>query len=316
LLDETSAKEGDVPVAIARPFPFQETSAPRRSAAAADSPLSPEVQEKPQTTLPILARIPDITIGSRRADETGLFDDSTKRIVKYRLDAAHSPVADESTPRQRNTRRALRQRRSSNSSLEQLSATIRFGVKAWEFVQTYPSALRTVAMFLLTAATGTSMMLMMGHHSTPVETSATTQPTPTAASSESTLSSKPAAGTIETETDSSGATTLVPTAIGPRGLVVRPTENMIATPGAESFTSSGAESPVSEPLPRLQVDRGLAARGPSRHAAPPVSYPTTSYSASEPDFSGIDANALPRAQMSEQPQAVARLRGDIEGLSR
>ena len=315
LLSETSAKEGDVPVATARPFPFQETTtAATRSAARAElRPLS-EFGDKPRAALPVLARIPDVTTRSRQADETGSFDIAAASKIKYRLDPAHLSAADESTSRTGNSKPSARRRRPANDGLQELSTAIRFGVKAWELVQSYPSALRTVGMFLVTAAAGTSMILMTGHRSGSNEAAAVIQPPPTAAASEPAPAAKPATSAAEVEQDSSGATTLVPTAIGPGGLNSQPPANLDAKPTIESSQSAGAKLLLSEPVPRLQVDRELAAQGPSRHSAPPDSYPTTPFPS--PNLPGLDIGQLPHAQTSEPPQAVARLRGDIESLSR
>jgi hypothetical protein len=315
LLNETSAKEGDVPVATARPFPFQEiTTAATRSAARADlRPLS-ELEVKPRASLPILARIPDIATRSRQADESGSSDRAAASKLTYRLDPAHSSVPDDSASRTGSSKRSARCRRPANSGLQELSTAIRFGVKAWELVQSYPSALRTVGMFLVTAAAGTSMILMTGHRSGSNEAAAVIQPPPTAAAIEPAPASKPATGAAEVEQDSSGTTTLVPTAIGPGGLNNQPPANLDAKPTIESSQSAGAKLLLSEPVPRLQVDRDLASRGPGRHSVPPDSYPTTPFPA--PNLPGLDASQLPHAQTSDPPQAVARFRGDIEPLSR
>jgi hypothetical protein len=308
-------KEGDVPVATARPFPFQESpyresaTAPHQAAAAIDS-------RRAQAKLPVLARIPDITTGSRRADDSGSFDDPAKRVAKYRLDAAHSSAADKSNAAAGNPRRTAR-RRPASDGFEQLSATIRFGVKAWELVQTYPSALRTVAMFLLTAATGTSMMLMMGRHPAPSDPPTASQPTPTAASTEPALSSKPATSAAETEQDSSSAAALVPTAIGPGGLTSRPPENLAAMPVAEPAPPVEAKLLPSESQPKPRSGRALAARGPGKNSVAVGSYPTTPYPDRNPalNLPGMSTDELPHAQTSEEP-AVAQFRGDIEYLSR
>jgi hypothetical protein len=195
--------------------------------------------------------------------------------------------------------------------LEHLSATIRFGVKAWEFVQTYPSALRTVAMFVLTAAAGTSMMLMMGHHSASNDAPITAPP-PAAASTEPAWTAKPGASATDTEDDSSGAANLVPTAIGPRGLVSPPTGNAASLPIVVTEPTDAAKSSSSESLPRLQTNEHLAARGPGKRPATAASYPTTPYPLS--NLPGLNTESLPQAQTSEP--AVARFRGNIEPLSR
>jgi hypothetical protein len=315
LLNETSAKEGDVPVATARPFPFQETTtAATRSAATVDlRPLS-EFRDKPRASLPVLARIPDVTTRTRLANETGSLNKPTESKLTYRLDAAHSSVRDDSASRTGSSQRSARRGRPANSDLQELSTAIQFGVKAWGLVQSYPSALRTVGMFLVTVAAGTSMILMMGPRSGSNESAGVIQPPPTVAASEPAPAAKPATDAAEVEQDSAGATSLVPTAIGPGGLDSQPPTNLDAKPTIESSQSAGAKLLLSEPVPRLQVDRDLATQRPRKRSAPPDSYPTTSFPA--PNLPGLDASQLPRAQTSDPPQAVARFRGDIEPLSR
>lgn len=302
-------------MATARPFPFQETATTAPRSAARTELRSPsEPREKLRASLPVLARIPDITLGSRRVDDSTSFNKPATNKIKYRLDAAHSSVSEEPATHAGRPRQSAKRRHSPNGASKELSTVIRFGVKAWDLAQAYPSALRTVGMFLVTAAAGTSMILMTGHRSVSNDEAAVIQPTTTAAVSDAAPAPKPTMHDAEVEQGSTGATTLVPTAIGPGGLNSQPPANLDAKPTIESSQSAGAKLLLSEPLPRLQVEHELAARGPSRHSPSPEGYPTTPFAV--PSLPGIDVGQLPRAQTSEQPQAVARFRGDIEQLSR
>jgi hypothetical protein len=296
-------------VASARPFPFQNTTtAPRQSAAAGDSPRRHGLGTSAQASPPVLARIPDVTIGPRRLETAPPGDRPADSAVQYRFDSPHLSTTRDVSARLRKSRRTAKLR-PGDSGLQQLSATIRFGGKAWEFVQSYPSALRAVAMFLLTAATGTSMMLMMGHRSGPSDAPTAQQQPPTAATTDPAWTAKPAASATEIEHESSGATTLVPTAIGPTGLISPPPQTAAATAIVGPSPTTDAKPSLSEPLPRFQSDEPLVSRGPTKRHAPAGGYPTTPYPA--PSLPGMNAESLPQVQMSEPAPAIARLRGDI-----
>ena len=295
-LNETSAKEGDVPVATARPFPFQNTTtAPRQSAAADKSPRRRGLAEASPATPPLLARIPDVTIGPRRLETTPSADRPADSAVQYRYDSAHVSTARDVSTRLRKSRQSAKQR-TSESGLQELSTTIRFGVKAWELVQSYPSAVRAVGMFLLTVVTGTSMMLMMGHRSAPGDFPPTADQPPATATSEPTWPTKPAAEPTTIDHEPAGATTLVPTAIGPTGLTNQPPQNLAATTSAGPLQTVEASAPPSEPLPRLQTDEPQITRCPAVQYAPASDYPSTS---------------LPEISAESIPPAVARLSGNI-----
>jgi hypothetical protein len=322
VLDETSAKEGGVPVAIARPFPFPETTtALRPTATAVDSRRPNSLGRTPDASLPLLARIPDITIGPRPRNDAnydinaaggssnaGLPSNTGSR---YRLDSAHASVAILSGSHPAKTRRAVKRRRQSTSNgLETLSASIRFAINAWEFLQPYQPALRTAAMFLLMAASSMSVMLMIGQHGKP----SPAPPQPTADAAESAILTKPAASSAEAEHEPASPTTTVPTAIGPGGPSNHSPDPIAQWPAGVPVESAASavdvNLPASGPPPRLRTDGALAARGPGAKHGMPLSYPTTPYP-TPPNLPGMAVDSLPQVRMSEPAPAVARLRGDI-----
>jgi hypothetical protein len=293
-------------VAQARPFPFQDAKiAPRPAVATGDLPRRHEDGDGARATPPVLARIPDVAIGPRRIDPPSPNNRAADSAVRYRFDSSHLSTAGDVTTRLRKSRQAAKEQ-SSDSGLEKLSATIRFGVKAWEFVQNYPAAIRAVGMFLLTAAAGTSMMLLMGHRPEQGDAPSATQPTPTAASSE------PAPSATEAEHDSSGATTLIPTAIGPSASAGRAPERIVAPATASPSTAVDVKFSPSEPLPRFQIEEAAVTPHTGSAATTTGGYPTTSFLPTK--MPGLESEPLPRAQTTEP--AVARFSGNIEPLSR
>jgi hypothetical protein len=283
-------------VATARPFPFQNTTtAPRQSAAADKSPRRRGLAEASQGAPPLLARIPDVTIGPRRPETSPPTNRPSDSAVQYRYDSAHLSAARDVSTRLRKSRQAAKQR-TSESGLQEFSTTIRFGVKAWELVQSYPSAVRAVGMFLLTVATGTSMMLMMGHRPASGDYSPTAEQPPATATSEPTWPTKPATEPANIEHEPASSTTLVPTAIGPTGLTSQPPQNLAATTSAGPSQAIEVSVPLSEPLPRLQTDEPQITRCPAVQYAPSGDYPSTS---------------LPEMSAESIPPAVARLSGNI-----
>jgi hypothetical protein len=297
-------------VASAQPFPFSEKKiAQREATTAADVPRAKVLGEVPSTHLPLLARIPDVTIGPRPINDPDLDSTSAKTRSaarpRYRLDAAHGPTASASGARPTSARRAVkRKRRPDDDNLAQLSATIRFAVNAWEFLQPYQSVLRNAAMFLLMAASSMSVMLMMGKHSKPT----ITPPQPSAASTESaTTSAKPAASPAEIEHQPTSATTLVPTATGPGGTASPKSEAMSLVPPALPVIE--INPPQAELQLKSRTDSPLAARGPGAKHGLPASYPTTPYPMAT--LPTIETDSLPQVRLSEPAPAVARLRGDI-----
>jgi hypothetical protein len=260
---------------------------------------------------PILARIPDVSIGPRRIDPPSPNNRAADSGVKYRVDASHRATAGDVTTRLKKSRQAAKNQ-SSDNGLEKLSATIRLGVKAWQVVQTNPAALRAVGMFLLTVAAGTSMMLMMGRRPEQSDSAITTQPTPTAASSEPAWTAKPPANVPETEHDSSGAATLVPTAIGPGGPAQLIPERVARSATSSSYPTVDVKLSPSEPLPRLQADEFATSPRSASAIATAGNYPATSYPIST--IPGLESEPLPQAQTTEP--AVARFSGNIEPISR
>jgi hypothetical protein len=302
--DETSAKEGDVPVATARPFPFPEKTAHPR--AAVDSPRPKSHIAAPHGPVPVLARIPDVTIGPRprsdRDDDDEYVGDSTSSGPRYRLDAAHSPVVDASDSRPIKARRAVKHRRKSTpGGVEQLSASIRFAVNAWEFLQPYQPALRTAAMFLLMALSSMSVMLMIGPRWKQAA------PPPTAASDRSELTPPPASRSAELEREPEASTTMAPTAVGPRGPKYNPADD--DEPSLPSSPFASHSSAAAEPPTELRLNAPLAAHGPGAKASNSAIYPTTPYPTTSLPI--INADALPQVRMTDESPAVARLSGNI-----
>jgi hypothetical protein len=296
-------------VATRRPFPFAEHSPnPRKAAAPLASSRDAAVGESSPVRPPVLARIPDVTLGPRRPESHAPADPHEKSAIRYRFDTSH--VASKCASKQSGSSRFVsRRRRKSTSSLDQLSASIRYGAKAWEILQTYPSVLRAVAMFVLTAAAGTSMMLMMDRH--PAASEVSPAAPPAAASIEPAVMEKPTSTHTATESQNEPASdeSLVPTATGPGGSVSHPLE----APGA---LASDASSPAAEPKVSLSISppsspRGKhsLARGPSKRVASAADYPTTPYPVAT--VPSLDHESIPQAQMTDPAPAVARLSGDI-----
>jgi hypothetical protein len=95
-------------------------------------------------------------------------------------------------------------------------------------------------------------------------------------------------------------------------LVGQSPENAAATPIGAHSPMDDVKSSSSESLPRLQTDEHKAARGPGKRPITLNSYPTTPYP--QTDLPGMNSQLLPEVRTSDP--AVARIRGDIEPLSR
>jgi hypothetical protein len=305
--NETSAKEGGVPVASAQPFPFPDRkAAPRAAAAPADSPRPKSIVAAPHRPLPVLARIPDVTIGPRPRSQS---DGDNNRAVtpassgpRYRLDAAHSSTVEQNDSRPIKARKPAKDRpKSPNNGLEQFSATIRFAVNTWEFLQPYQPALRTAAMFLLMALSSMSVMLMIGPR-----WKQPAAPQPTAASDRSELTPLPTNRSAELLREPDANTTMVPTATGPGRQKYNPSDDEPSSP-AEPVASHRSEA--SDPPTELRLNGPLAAHGPGAKPGVSVNYPTTPYPTTNLPI--ISAESLPQVRMTDEAPAVARLRGDI-----
>lgn len=266
------------------------------------------VRENTSRAPRVLAQIPEITAGAaqlpsdRPASKSGPTPAPT--TASYRVDAPHATAASPSWSHAPTKSEAATESHEkdianldrSTDEIDLVAWGIDLTAGAWRALLPFKPLIRTAAIFLLMAAGGMSLTMIMGRKLPAPSTSPTKESTaadesipavalPQAAELQSVPPAEAAQTTLlepDPEPDFTDSLTPIPaepTAVGPGSSAVQP--NLVAK-----------ESAVSPITP---------------------SYPTTPFP--EPTISGVPLNAMPQVRTTDPPAAVARLQGTVEEVS-